>query len=449
MKLGADLKCKKPKATSFAEAPIHWKAKRLKFVLKQPLQYGANESAEDDDRELPRYVRITDVDERGNLRDETFRSLPHEIAKDYLLKEGDILFARSGATAGKTFLYSNSWGECAYAGYLIRARIDYQKANPRFLRYFTDSAAYWGWISANFIQATIQNVSADKYANLSLAFPPVDEQQAIADFLDRETARLDRLVGKKRELIEELKEKRTALISRTVTRGLPAEAAAKVGLNPQPKLKSSGIEWLGDIPEHWEIKRLRFVSRIQTGSTPPKSDDDNYSDEGVLWVKPDDLSEFKPIIQTKQRLSDAGIALARPIPSASPLVCCIGTVGKFGYSLDPVTTNQQINAVVYKNQTVLSRFGLYVIAAAESEHVRRANVNVVPILNTTQQRNISMPVPNLREQCAIVDYLDRETAKIDKMMEKVEAAIEKLQEYRTALITAAVTGKIDVRAVRK
>src|SRR5439155_17619034 len=90
-------------------------------------------------------------------------------------------------------------------------------------------------------------------------FPPREEQRAIADFLDLETARLDSLVGKKRKLIEKLKEKRTALISRTVARGLPAEAAAKAGLNPHPKLKPSGIEWLGDIPEHWEVKQLKWA----------------------------------------------------------------------------------------------------------------------------------------------------------------------------------------------
>jgi restriction endonuclease S subunit len=191
--------------------------KRLKFLLSEPLKYGANEAAELDDPDLPRYVRITDIDESDSLRNDTFKSLPVDVAGEYLLREGDLLFARSGATAGKTFLYRRSWGTCAYAGYLIRARLDTTRAYPEFVRYFTASSSYWQWLSAAFIQATIQNVSAEKYASLVMTQPPYQDQRAIAAFLDRETARIDALVAKVREAIERLKELRTALISAAVT----------------------------------------------------------------------------------------------------------------------------------------------------------------------------------------------------------------------------------------
>ncbi len=140
------------------EVPEHWEVKRLKHVLSERLVYGANETAEIDDPDLPRYVRITDVDENGGLREDTFRSLPKEIAAPYLLKDGDLLFARSGATSGKTFLYQASWGTCAYAGYLIRARMDKKKVLPKFMKYYTTSSCYWQWLSSIYIQATIQNV---------------------------------------------------------------------------------------------------------------------------------------------------------------------------------------------------------------------------------------------------------------------------------------------------
>src|SRR5207249_695556 len=117
------------------EIPAHWEVMRLKFLLAAPLKYGANEAAELDDPDLPRYVRITDIDENGGLREETFKSLPGGVAEEYLLREGDVLFARSGATAGKTFLYRDSWGKCAYAGYLIRARLETTRACPDFVRY--------------------------------------------------------------------------------------------------------------------------------------------------------------------------------------------------------------------------------------------------------------------------------------------------------------------------
>lgn len=215
--LDPNVPMKDPGSEWLGEIPAHWEVSRLKFILDAPLKYGANEAAELDDPDLPRYVRITDIDERDRLRDETFKSLPAEVAQEYLLNQGDLLFARSGATAGKTFLYRSSWGVCAYAGYLIRARLDIKRVSPEFVRYFTASSSYWQWLSSAFIQATIQNVSAEKYASLMVPQPHLTEQGAIAAFLDRETARIDVLVAKVRMAIERTKELRTALISAAVT----------------------------------------------------------------------------------------------------------------------------------------------------------------------------------------------------------------------------------------
>ena len=193
------------------DVPEHWEIKRLKFLLEEPLQYGANEVAELDDPELPRFVRITDVDERGNLRDETFRSLPEEIAKPYLLQEGDLLLARSGATVGKSFFYRETWGRAAYAGYLIRARLNKKIVYPDYVNLITKSSFYQQWINSMLIQATIQNVSAEKYSSFAIPIPPLTEQHAIAAFLDRETGRIDTLIAKQRRLLELLKERRAAL----------------------------------------------------------------------------------------------------------------------------------------------------------------------------------------------------------------------------------------------
>ena len=199
------------------EIPAHWEVKRLKYLLREPLQYGANEPSSHIDSDSPRYVRITDIYEDGTLRDDTFRSIPNEIAEPYLLADGDLLFARSGATVGKTFRYDPSWGIAAYAGYLIRARFDERLATPAFAEYFTRSQSYADWILSNLIQSTIQNVSAERYANLVVPKPPVPEQRAIAASIDRETAKLDGLIAKVREAIDRLRELRTALISAAVT----------------------------------------------------------------------------------------------------------------------------------------------------------------------------------------------------------------------------------------
>jgi len=199
------------------EIPAHWEVKRLKFLVSEPLKYGANEAAELDDPELPRYIRITDVDENGRLRDETFKSIPEDVARPYLLKEGDLLLARSGATVGKSFYYEPSWGRAAYAGYLIRARFNPTKIMSRFINYFTNSQQYWHWLSASFIQATIQNVSAEKYANLIVPVPPFEEQKRIVSYLDSVWERLNKMTNKVRKSIQALEEYRSALISAAVT----------------------------------------------------------------------------------------------------------------------------------------------------------------------------------------------------------------------------------------
>jgi len=197
--------------------PKHWEIKKLKYLVKGKLEYGANEVAELDDLELPRYIRITDFDESGNLRQDTFRSLTVEQAKDYLLYEGDVLFARSGATVGKTFQFKDYTGKACFAGYLIKARPNKDVLLSDFLHYFTRSNAYENWKNSIFNQATIQNIGADKYAILSLPLPSLIGQKEIAIFINNKTAQIDGQVAREQKSIRLLKEYRAALISEVVT----------------------------------------------------------------------------------------------------------------------------------------------------------------------------------------------------------------------------------------
>ena len=429
------------------DVPRHWELGRLRYLLASPLKYGANEAAERDDPDLPRYVRITDIDESGNLRDETFKSLPNDLAAEYLLRVGDILFARSGATAGKTFLYSETWGPCAYAGYLIRARLDRRKGLPAFVRYFTASSSYWQWLSSTFIQATIQNVSAERYANLWVPQPSPVEQRAIADFLDRETSRLDTLVTKKRTLIERLKEKRTALISRTVTRGLPPDAAS---VDPHPKLKPSGIKWLGDVPEHWEVKPLGRLVRFAGGATPDKGKPE-YWDGDIPWVSPKDMKRMRiddvPNHVSREGLSSSALTL---MPAQSVLIVVRGMILAHSFPVAitdaPVTINQDMKALT-PGKRLNAEFLLWLLTGIARVFVSLADESAhgTRKLESEIVARICVALPSTNEQISIVDFLDRETARIDTLVTKIETAIERLQEHRTALITAAVTGKIDVR----
>ena len=208
------------------DIPAHWEVRRLKHLLTEPLKYGANEPAQYTDPNLPRYIRITDIREDGTLRDDSFRSIPEEIAEHYLLATGDILFARSGATVGKTFQYDDSWGRAAYAGYLIRARLSRNTINSDFVKYFTQSQGYWSWLQGIFIQSTIQNVSAERYSNLSVPLPPLPEQTAIVEHLDKATAGIDAAIARARRRIELVQEYRTRLIADMVTGKLDVRDAA-------------------------------------------------------------------------------------------------------------------------------------------------------------------------------------------------------------------------------
>ena len=199
------------------EVPEYFDSIKIKQLAISKLTYGANESAEQEIKEHPRYIRITDIKNDGTLNPESFKSLPPEIAEQYLLANNDILFARSGATVGKTFKYSDSWGVCCFAGYLIKLSVNVKIANPDYVFYYLNSYPYWEYIASNQSQSTIQNVSAEKYANFTIAIPKIFEQEKIVSFLDSETSRIDSLIAKQEKLIEKLKEYRSTIISHAVT----------------------------------------------------------------------------------------------------------------------------------------------------------------------------------------------------------------------------------------
>ncbi|MBN8219666.1 MAG: restriction endonuclease subunit S [Spirochaetes bacterium] len=198
------------------QVPAHWEVKRLKFVVSDKLRYGANESAELDDPALPRYIRITDFGDDGKLRPETFKSLEPEKARDYMLMDGDILFARSGATVGKTFIFKDYQGVACHAGYLIRARPDHEQIVDQFLYTFTKSSQYDDWKSSVFIQATIENIGADKYQNLLVPVPPIEEQKSILNKVHGEMYRIDVVISATGHAVEKLQEYRTAIITAAV-----------------------------------------------------------------------------------------------------------------------------------------------------------------------------------------------------------------------------------------
>ena len=196
--------------------PASWDVVHLKRILRERMQYGANEPAESDDTTFPRYIRITDITANGELRPETFKSLEPSKAKDYLLDKGDVLFARSGATVGKTFLFNTDIKAC-YAGYLIKASCDKRRMLPEYLYYYTQSGAYECWKNSVFIQSTIQNIGADKYQMMYIPVPSKDEQKQIVEYTMRKSQIFDSSISKAQHQVELLQEYKQSLITEVVT----------------------------------------------------------------------------------------------------------------------------------------------------------------------------------------------------------------------------------------
>jgi type I restriction enzyme S subunit len=280
--------------------------------------------------------------------------------------------------------------------------------------------------------ATVESLDIEKMKVAPVSLPPLSEQRAIADFLDRETTKIDTLVAKKRTLIERVKEKRTALISRTVTRGLPPDDARAAGLVPHPKLKPSGIDWLGDVPEHWATTKFRF---LVTGTNAGEVIDRSYwhlGGEALFSCQREPMLSDYPDFPASKRTGYADILVTR---NGTPYV--------------HLPSPNAIYSNVVQRCTLRGGVDRRFIALAleqACETLRGEGYGVsIPSFSYEKWCDLSIPLPAIEEQRAITTYVDRETAKIDGMVAKVETAIERLQEYRTALVNAAVTGKIDVR----
>ena len=369
---------------------------------------------------------------------------PTEVRR-FGVRRGDLLVCEGGE-AGRAGMLDSAPDPCIIQNAVHRVRG--RGADVRYLQYVLHAIGSGGWFGVLCNRATIAHLTGEKLAELRIPLPSLPEQRGIAAFLDCETAKLDTLVEKKRALIELLKEKRSALISRTVTRGLPPEAARATGLDPHPKLKPSSVEWIGEVPEHWEVWELSHAfRRIGSGTTPTSGDWWYYDDGTVPWVTTSELREAV-ILDTAAKVTRAALRdfpALRVYPKGTLLVAMYGaTIARVGILGIEACVNQACCA--FADPSALdTRFVFYWLQARRSEIIAFASGGGQPNVNAQVLCALRVPAPPVPEQHAIADFLDRETAKLDQMAAKVEEAVERLREHRAALITAAVTGKIDVR----
>ena len=286
---------------------------------------------------------------------------------------------------------------------------------------------------------------------MPLPLPPLPEQIQIASFLDRECGKLDALQAKQERLIELLKEKRQALISHAVTKGLPGVASAKTGLDPTAKLKPSGIEWLGDVPEHWVSKQLKFDLNLVTSGSRGWAQ--YFADDGELFFRITNIQRnyLEPDLSDMQRVEPPNSAEGERsrIREGDVLISItadLGSVTVAPISLEGAYVSQHV-CLTRPNKSLLSKWLGYALKSDSSKaQFEASGYGGTKIqLSLGDIRNFEIALPPLAEQRAIVAHLDEKCGKIDQLKAKAERGIELLKERRSALISAAVTGKIDVR----
>ena len=350
------------------------------------------------------------------------------------LKEGDLLVVEGGDVASCAII-ETPIRNLFFQNALHRVR-PLHNESVAFLRYWLMTAKSYGYIDLICNKATIAHFSKEKFIALPILVIPQDIQSKIVSFLDLECKQIDDLLSKSRSSIEEYKKLKQAVITQAVTKGVRGKR----------EMKDSGVEWIGKIPAEWSICPLKRLAAIQTGCTPSKTSSESFysSIAGTPWIKPDNLGFSSSIETTAEFLTEEGCSVARILPSNTVYVGCIGSrIGNCGYSLIPCACNQQINALIF-NARMYWKYGWYLTIFQEEQYMLLANGNVIQIINSTTQGNISCIVPSISEQREITAYLDAKCAEIDGLIEKKEQLVKELESYKKSLIYEVVTGKREV-----
>lgn len=288
-----------------------------------------------------------------------------------------------------------------------------------------------------FDRTAIPQITVDQIKNNPLILPPFKEQTAIASYLDQKTTEIDELIADKEELLKLYEEEKTALINQAVTKGI----------DPNVKMKDSGIDWLGEIPEHWESVSLKWVSKIYSGGTPSRKRLDFWENGTIPWLNSGTVNQFF-ITEPSEYITIDGLnkSSAKWIPEGSILIALAGqgkTKGMVAQVMFKSTCNQSMGIIV-PNEKVINRFLLYYLKNNYQNIRNLGGGDKRDGINLEMVGGIYIPLLSLKEQQSIVNYIESETARLDDKINNTEKLIELLKEYREALISEVVTGKVKV-----
>jgi len=414
--------------------PEHWNIRRIKEIGS--ITYGLSQPPRYLEQGLP-LIRATNI-ERGKIVEKglVFISpddVPYE--RNPVLRTNDIVVVRSGAYTADSAIVPELY-DGAIAGF------------DMVLRPFQIEAKYLAYtLLSNYVlrdqlilssfRAAQPHLNKEELGTTLIFYPPLLEQTAITAYLDTKTAQIDRqidLLSKKAAQYGKLKQ---SLINETVTRGLDKTVP----------MKYSGVEWIGEVPEHWEVKRVKEISTVFNGATPKSSVAENWDGE-LPWVTTDDLGKLntKFITDTKRKITAKGYA------SCGATICPIGSVvisgrapiGHIGILSIKASSNQGCKTLVLNHRVVSNLFVFYSLLSSKSKLEALGRGTTFIELSTKELGLFNLPMPPLAEQQAIANYLDEKTAHIDRIVATINSQIDKLKELRLTLINDIVTGKIKI-----
>ncbi|NJD36498.1 MAG: restriction endonuclease subunit S [Betaproteobacteria bacterium] len=421
------------------EVPEHWDVKRFKRIFKEREERSLNGEGL-----LLSVSAYTGISPRSEVIDAGDHLSRAESLEGYKVCYNDdlvmnIMLAWNRGLAFTTYSGIVSPAYCVF--YLI------DDSEPKFLNYLIRSdryTLYFKAFSAGVIDSRLR-IYPETFGRLFCSLPPHAEQTRIAAFLDRETAKIDDLVAEQRRLMELLKEKRQAVISHAVTQGL----------NPDAPMKPSGIEWLGDVPAHWDATPIKYVAKVGNGSTPSREVPEYWGETGFPWLN-SSVVNASVVTEAEGFVTERALRECH-LPIVAPPAILVGITGQgrtrgMAAMLGIEATINQHVAYVRPNSTKLDvRYLLRILESAYLK-LRRDSEEAGATkgaITCGQIGNLRIPLPSLAEQRAISAFLDIETAKFDTLTAEAQHAIDLLQERRTALISAAVTGQIDVRELNE
>ena len=417
--------------------PSHWELSRLKWATELPVNgvWGSEANGDEYDTLC---IRVADFDRQRLIVDKqnekTYREIEDKDLKNRSLKTGDLLLEKSGGgekqLVGAVIQYDLE--ERAVSSNFVARMRPRESFDSRYLAYLYKHL-YSGNVNYCSIKQTtgIQNLDSQAYLDEKVAFPPYPEQKAIASFLNHQTSRIDQLIEKKKRLLELPDEQRQAIITNAVTKGI----------NPDAPMKESGIDWLGDVPEHWDIEKLKYF--IQLNSREVDFDDDEdivkvaleniESGTGKLSFEDDDKS-----FQGKGNpFSNGDILFNKLRPYLAKVIHAEFNGVAVGELLVLTPDKSALESKFLFYRLLSDQFIKIVNNSTYGAKMPRANWDFIG--------NLRIGIPPLHEQLEIGTYLNQRVKQFDHLKTKIQTAIDRLEEYRSSLITQAVTGKIDVR----